>query len=114
MSDKDDGNNLPARGGEFVHSFSKESGAGGMGIVAVPFMIIAFLFFIVLAALMLAAGGFSLLLGKPAKMDFRYSLNRSRDIFGKKAYMGKPDGGNNGNVIDVEAVEISEKKIEDR
>jgi len=107
-----DNSRLPARGGEFVHTFTKQSEGGGAGIVAVPFMLIALLFFVLLAVFMLAAGGVSLLMGKPAKFDFRHSLNKSRGIFGGKSFANQPGGDD--NVIDVEATEISEKEIDRR
>jgi hypothetical protein len=113
MPDEKENLNLPARGGEFVHSFSKESEWRGPGIVVLPLVIIAFLFFIVLATLMLAAGGVSLLLGKPAKLDFRHSFGKSRDIFGKKHFANSPGRNEDADdAIDVEATEISSKEID--
>lgn len=110
MSGEKENNNLPARGGEFVHTFSKEGGWSGSGIAAVPFVLIAFLIFIVLAILMLGAGGVSMLLGKPAKIDFRRSFDASRSMFGKIPYSNPP--GRDADVIDVEATEITEKRID--
>lgn len=110
MSGENGNRNLPSRGGEFHHTFSKEGEWNGSGIVAVPFVIVAFLIFIVLAILMLGAGGVSMLLGKPAKVDFRRSFDMSRNVFGKIPHANAPC--RDEDVIDVQATEITEKRIE--
>jgi len=112
MADDKNRSGLPSRGGEFAHTFTKEGEAhgAGAGIIAIPFMIFALMFFVLLAFIMLFAGGVSLLLGKPAKFDFKYSLNKSRDMFGGKNFARTPR--RDDNVIDVEATEISDKEID--
>jgi hypothetical protein len=110
----DNGNsNLPALGGEFAHTFTKSSGeeGRGAGIIAIPFMAAAFLFFAALGFLMLLMGGLAFLAGKPGKVDFKYYVNKRPDFFGNKRQNGefgaRPE---NERIIDVEATEITDKE----
>ena len=105
--------NPPARSGEFAHTFTKSGGeeGRGAGIIAIPFMAVAFLFFAALGFLMLLMGGLAFLAGKPGKVNFKYYINKRPDFFGNQRpgseFGARPE---NERIIDVEATEITDKE----
>ena len=115
VSDGKNGNggNLPAKAGEFTHTFTKSGEVKGpaAGIIAIPFMAVAFLFFVMLGFLMLVMGGIAALAGKPGKVNFKYHIDKRPDFFGARK-REDPFQSLHGNkdIIDVEATEITDKE----
>jgi len=90
-----------------MHSFSPGAEIRGGGLFAFVLMALGFMFFILMALFALIGGGFSLLLGRPRKINLDYNLRGGSGMFGGDAFARGEDG-----VIDITATEISEKKIE--
>ncbi len=100
--------NLPAQGGVFAHSFSPDAETRGGGLFAFVLMAFTFVFIILMFFIALIGGGVSLLLGRPRKINFDYSLGGRNGAFGGDAAAHARDD----DVIDVTATDITGKTIE--
>lgn len=117
MERRKDNNNLPTKNVEFAHTFEKSGEVHGAGaaLVAIPMMLVAFIFFVGLGILMLLMGGFALLTGKPGKVNFKYYMDKKPDFFGRR----HPDGAftpneTAGEIIDIDGKEVGTFKAEDK
>ncbi len=107
MESNRENTDLPARSGVFMHSFSPGTEIRGGGLFTFVLMAFGFLFFVLMALFALIGGSFSVLLGRPRKINLDYNLQGGGGMFGGDAFARSEDG-----VIDITATEIKEKKIE--